>query len=212
MTKGSAIKHKTSLLIEPYGGKLVDLRLSSEELAERKAYASKLPSIQVSSRIACDLELLAIGAFSPLDRFMGAEDNRRVVNELRLSSGHLFPVPITLPVDQGDGIKLDVEIALRDAKNNLLAVMTIEEIYEPYLIKEGFLKRTPRGREATSLAYQTLNIPFPGSVQERAATALTIWDIPCSNSSFDAAMEMRIWGSSSKAAPGTVTTDQSSSR
>jgi Holliday junction DNA helicase RuvB len=43
---------------------------------------------------------------------------------------------------------------------------TIEEIYEPYLIKEGFLKRTPRGREATSLAYQTLNVSFPGSVQE----------------------------------------------
>ena len=43
---------------------------------------------------------------------------------------------------------------------------TIEEIYEPFLIKEGFLKRTPRGREATELAYNTLNIPRQGSVQE----------------------------------------------
>lgn len=43
---------------------------------------------------------------------------------------------------------------------------TIEEIYEPYLIKEGLLKRTPRGREATPLAYSTLNFPLPGSVQE----------------------------------------------
>jgi Holliday junction DNA helicase RuvB len=44
---------------------------------------------------------------------------------------------------------------------------TIEEIYEPYLIKEGLLKRTPRGREATPLAYSTLNMPLPGSIQRR---------------------------------------------
>ena len=42
---------------------------------------------------------------------------------------------------------------------------TIEEIYEPFLIKEGFLKRTPRGREATGLAYDVLNVPRQGSVQ-----------------------------------------------
>ena len=43
---------------------------------------------------------------------------------------------------------------------------TIEEIYEPFLIKEGFLKRTPRGREATQLAYQTLGVSQRGSVQK----------------------------------------------
>ncbi len=130
MAEDSTAQNVKIKLIEPCGGELVNLRLQPEELAERKAYASKLPSIQVSSRIACDLELLAVGAFSPLDRFMGAEDHRRVVNEMRLSGGHLFPIPITLPVDSGDEIKLDTDIALRDAKNNLLAVMTIEEIYE----------------------------------------------------------------------------------
>ncbi len=130
MAKETATKNKKSLIIQPCGGKLVDLRVPPEELAERKAYASKLPSIQVSSRIACDLELLAVGAFSPLDRFMGVEDHRHVVEEMRLSGGHLFPIPITLPVDPGTETKLDADIALRDANNNLLAVMTIEEIYE----------------------------------------------------------------------------------
>lgn len=130
MPKETTTKNKASLIIEPCGGQLVNLRVPPKEMAERKAHASKLPSIQVSSRIACDLELLAVGAFSPLDRFMGVEDHRRVVEEMRLSGGHLFPIPITLPVDPGPEIKLDADIALRDAKNNLLAVMTIEEIYE----------------------------------------------------------------------------------
>lgn len=43
---------------------------------------------------------------------------------------------------------------------------TVEEIYEPFLIKEGFINRTPRGREVTPLAYQTLNISRPGVSQE----------------------------------------------
>ena len=56
---------------------------------ERKAYASQLPSLQLSERSICDLELLAIGAFSPLDRFMSREDHQRAVHDMRLSSGHL---------------------------------------------------------------------------------------------------------------------------
>ena len=95
-----------------------------------KAYASQLPSLVLSSRSVCDLEILAVGGFSPLDRFMTKEDHQRVVDEMRLGDGHLFPLPITLPVEPGEAIKLDQEIALRDSNNNLLAVMTIEEIYE----------------------------------------------------------------------------------
>ncbi|MEJ2606934.1 MAG: hypothetical protein P8Z41_09695, partial [Anaerolineales bacterium] len=70
MSENNPVKKQESTLIQPCGGKLIDLRLPPEELIDQKAYASKLPSIQVSSRIACDLELLAVGAFSPLDRFM----------------------------------------------------------------------------------------------------------------------------------------------
>jgi len=48
---------------------------------------------------------------------------------MRLADGHLSPIPITLQVDAGMHPHLDADVALRDAKNNLLAVMTIEEIY-----------------------------------------------------------------------------------
>ena len=99
------------------------------QLAERKAYANRLPSIRLSHRTVCDLELLAIGAFSPLDRFLGQADYQRVLDEMRLTSGHLFPIPITLPVEPEDNVQLGQEIALRDTGNDLLAIMTVEEIY-----------------------------------------------------------------------------------
>ena len=116
-------------LIEPYGGRLVDLIVPPDEHEALRAHANTLPSIQLSDRALCDLELLATGAFSPLDRFMGRADYERVLAEMRLADGTLFPIPVTLPVERIDDLHYDREIALRDSKNNLLAVMTVEEIY-----------------------------------------------------------------------------------
>ena len=124
------MKTQTSKLISPYGGKLVDLLTPLEELPDLKAQASNLPTVRISERSVCDLELLATGAFSPLETFMGEEDYQRVLAEMRLKDGYLFPIPITLPVDPVPDIGLDQQITLCNAKNELLAVMTIEEIYE----------------------------------------------------------------------------------
>ena len=117
-----------SPLVPPYGGGLVDLLIPDEARNDVNARANQLPSIQLSARSICDLELLATGAFSPLERFMGREDHQRVLDEMRLTSGQLFPLPVTLPVEPNPVLHLDRDIALRDAKNDLLAVMTIEEI------------------------------------------------------------------------------------
>lgn len=118
-----------SNLIAPYGGRLVNLRVPASERAALKEYASHLPSLQISERAVCDLELLSVGAFSPLDGFMGRADYQEVLDEMRLTSGHLFPMPITLPVDDDLDVAVGDGIALRNAKNELLAVMHIEEIY-----------------------------------------------------------------------------------
>ena len=115
-----------SILIPPYGGELVDLLEPSPDLLR---YAATLPSIQISERSQCDLELLATGAFSPLDRFMGQRDYQSVLDSMRLADGTLFPIPITLPIDASTPIELHHDIALRSAKNDILAVMTVEEIY-----------------------------------------------------------------------------------
>jgi sulfate adenylyltransferase len=116
-------------LISPYGDKLVDLMVPNSAVEDLKAYASQLPSLQLSERSVCDLELLATGAFSPLDRFMGQKDYQCVLESMLLESGHIMPIPLTLPIEDGEAIKLDQDIALRNSKNELLAVMTVEEIY-----------------------------------------------------------------------------------
>lgn len=117
------------VLIEPYGGQLVNLMTPPDELAELKQYASHLDSLQLSERTVCDLELLATGGFSPLDRFMSDEDYAHVLGEMRLKRGHIFPIPVTLSVERDAPVALDRDIALRNSKNELLAVMTVEEIY-----------------------------------------------------------------------------------
>lgn len=128
--RNDSVDTEASLLIPPCGGRLVNLLVAPEEAEALRDHAQRLPSVQLSERAVCDLELLAVGGFSPLDRFMGREDYRRVLEEMRLSSGHIFPIPITLPVDPTPEIRLDREVALRSPKNELLAIMTVEEIYE----------------------------------------------------------------------------------
>jgi len=118
------------VLTSPYGGELVDLMVSLDEADGLRAYASTLPSVQLTERSLCDMELLATGGFSPLDRFMGCEDYRSVLDEMRLASGHIFPIPVTLPVDPNPEIKIGADVALRDSKNMLLAIMTVEEAFE----------------------------------------------------------------------------------
>ena len=119
-----------SRLISPCGGELVDLVIRGEARNELAAYASHLPSIQISERSVCDLELLACGAFSPLDHFVTKEEHESILDEMRLPSGHLFPIPLPLPVKGDPALHLDRDIALRDVKNELLGILTVEQIYK----------------------------------------------------------------------------------
>ena len=117
-------------LISPYGGnKLVNLVVTGQECEELAARAAKLPSIKISMRNLCDLELLATGGFSPLDRFMGKADYERVLHEMRLSDGTLFPLPITLTADPKELPTVGEDIVLRNTNNDVIAVMTLDEVY-----------------------------------------------------------------------------------
>src|ERR1700730_18013808 len=117
-------------LITPYGGSLVNLLAEGEERTDLTRRAGEVTSVQLSSRSLCDLELLATGAFSPLSRFMSRADYTRVLEEMRLADGTLFSIPITLRVSDLKGIREGGEIALRSSKNNLIAWMRVEEIFE----------------------------------------------------------------------------------
>lgn len=126
-----AMTNKKANLIPPYGGKLVNLVVEGEERKALIEKAGHLPSIKISPRNLCDLELLANGSFSPLDRFMGHKDYERVLVEMRLVDGTMFPLPITMTVDKEAYESLGEEVALRDSHNNLIAVMKVEEAF-PY--------------------------------------------------------------------------------
>ena len=130
---------QTVSLIPPYGGKLVDLLVDEEERGELAKYANTLPSIQLSPRSLCDIELLAVGAFSPLDRFMGKADYISVLEKMRLSNGTLFPIPITLPIADTNFIQPGKSVALRSARNELIAIMVVDEIFGWDLLKEATL-------------------------------------------------------------------------
>lgn len=116
-------------LISPYGGTLKNLVVTGPERLRLLEQARRLPAVQLSARALCDLELLATGAFSPLDRFMGAADYRRVLTEMRLADGTLFPIPIVLRVPTTPLIAAGDEITLADQRNNPVALMRVDEIY-----------------------------------------------------------------------------------
>jgi sulfate adenylyltransferase len=126
-------------LIAPCGGGLVSLLVGGEEREEMQARAAGLPRLQLTPRNICDLELLATGGFSPLSRFMGRDDYRRVLEEMRLASGALFPLPVTLTVSREARPLPGQEIALADQFNNLLALMRVEEVFEWDREEEGRL-------------------------------------------------------------------------
>ena len=136
----SSVDLNTKLeLISPYGGRLVNLVVDEAGRSELARFANTLPSIQLSLRSLYDLELLATGAFSPLDRFMGKADYIRVIEEMRLSNGVLFPIPITLQITLTDTIRSAKSVALRSPTNDLVAVMSVDEIFERDTEKEAAL-------------------------------------------------------------------------
>ncbi len=117
-------------LISPYGGnKLVNLVVTGKERDELISRASKLPSIKITMRNLCDLELIATGGFSPLTSFMGKADYERVLHEMRLADGTLFPLPITLTADPKELPTVGEDIVLRNTNNDLIAVMTLDEVF-----------------------------------------------------------------------------------
>ncbi len=124
MAKSSKVK-----LIEPYGGKLVNLVVPDAEREAMMEEAGRYPMFQISDRNLCDLELLAVGGFSPLDRFMGKADYQRVLTEMRLADGTLFPIPITLTINKEDLPTRAEGLTLCDSRNYVIAVMKIEEVF-----------------------------------------------------------------------------------
>ena len=119
----------TDGLILPHGGKLIINMADEAERTELQARARSLPQVTIGSRQMADLEMLAIGAYSPLSGFMTQADYLSVVNDMHLSNGLPWSVPITLAVskEQADVIAVGSQVALVNEHGTLQAVLTVEE-------------------------------------------------------------------------------------
>lgn len=118
---------------------LKSLYLLNEARINIATEASQFPSWDLTPRQLCDLELLLSGGFAPLKGFLTRPDYDCVVDEMRLASGALWPMPITLDVTREFAAKLAVgqAVALRDPEGVLLAVLDVEDIWEPDLKREA---------------------------------------------------------------------------
>ena len=130
----------TSHLVLPHGGKLINLLLKPEYAAEIKAESRDFPSWDLTPRQICDLEMVLNGGFSPLTGFMNKADYESVCSNMRLSSGLLWPMPITLDVTEAFAKTLhsgSTKIALRDAEGVMIAILHVEDIWQPDRQAEG---------------------------------------------------------------------------
>lgn len=121
-----------SELIKAHGGRLVNNIVEGEERKEVIARSGELKKIALNARTLSDLELLAVGAFSPLQDFMGKKDYERVVHEMRLESGMVWTLPITLAVssEEAKELKEGETVALLDSSGDVTGTLQLEEKFE----------------------------------------------------------------------------------
>jgi sulfate adenylyltransferase len=108
-------------LVEPHGGLLVD------RTGERPGDLDQLEVLTLTPREVSDLDMVASGALSPLEGFMGQEDYERVVDEMRLTSGLPWALPVCLAVPAPPS---GARVALSDSEGRSLAILEVDEIYE----------------------------------------------------------------------------------
>ena len=118
-------------LITPHGGKLIDREVRGAEREALLRAAAILPSVTVNARAEADLELIAIGALSPLEGFLGEADYLSVRDNRRLANGLVWSIPITLSATADERARLNVgqDVALKTRAGQVIAVLHLAEIY-----------------------------------------------------------------------------------
>jgi sulfate adenylyltransferase/3'-phosphoadenosine 5'-phosphosulfate synthase len=138
--------------IAPHGGQLVNRIATSAQARELQPRLSTLPRVQLTARAVWDLDMIGVGAFSPLTGFMTHADYTSVVERMRLANGLPWSIPITLSATDEEAARLQPgsEVALVDANGDVRGVLSLEEIF-----------RRDVDREA-ELVYRTTESAHPG--------------------------------------------------
>jgi sulfate adenylyltransferase len=143
-------------LIRPHGGQLVNREVTGTERERLTEASAAMPVLSLNAREVSDFEMIATGAYSPLEGFPGESDYRSVRSNMRLTSGVAWPIPVTLSVtsEQAGGLREGEDVALFQGDghqpHHLLGVLHLAEKY-----------RYDKGREA-ELVYRTTDAAHPG--------------------------------------------------
>jgi sulfate adenylyltransferase len=139
--------------IAPHGGTLVDLMVAGDSAGDLRVEVANLPSVVVNDRELADLEMLAVGALSPLTGFQSEADYHSILDTMRLTNGLAWAIPVTLSVDEDGSHRLGgaESVALRATEGGEpLAVLRVSEIY-----------RRDKAKESLAV-YRTEDVEHPG--------------------------------------------------
>jgi ATP sulfurylase len=131
MTNGINVSRGGPGDVPPHGGVLINRLVGSDQAAEHIRRAASLPAVRLDARTDSDAELIATGAFSPIEGFLGRKDYRSVVEEAHLVHGSLFPIPLTLSVPKDDAIryKEGTDVGLVDSGGKTVGTLAVDEMY-----------------------------------------------------------------------------------
>ncbi len=157
-----------SALIPAHGGVLVNRLCSPDQRQHFLDEADSLPSLNLSDREISDLEMIAIGGFSPLTGFMGSQDYRQVVETMHLSNGLPWSIPITLSVGEAvaDGLKLDTIIRLNNSQGQFWGVLELAEkfTYDRELEAEKVYRTKDSAHPGVQVLYDQGGVYLAGNI------------------------------------------------
>lgn len=138
--------------IAPHGGVMINRMVERDVRDDVLEELPDLKIISIDQRTICDLVCIACGAFSPIQGFMTRHDYESVISSMRLTDGTIWPIPVTLAVeeDAAAGISIGEKIALAGKNGTVYAVLTVTDQFIP-----------DKWREAR-LVYRTKDIRHPG--------------------------------------------------
>ena len=154
--------------IPAHGGELIDRFVSEANRPAAIVKAASLPKIQLNDRQISDLELIAIGAVSPLTGFMSQADYLGAVNNMRLANGLAWSVPVTLAItpEQAATLSAGSQVSLTDAEGNDLAIMTVRDTYtyDKKLEAEKVYRTTDEAHPGVAAVYAQPSMLVGGDV------------------------------------------------
>src|SRR5262245_34319172 len=139
--------------IAPHGGTLVDLLIPESERPSAAAEAEHLPKLVVNERELSDLEMLTVGALSPLTGFVGETDYLSVLETMHLSNGLAWSIPVTLSLTDED--------VKRIGAGNAVALLPAEGAAPIAIVEVSEVFKRDRQKEAISV-FGTEELDHPG--------------------------------------------------